>query len=73
MKLSVTNLKRGDAFQEEVYMPVYKDEERKSWTYIFYFYDDYGSRKQKKKRGFKTKKEATDALRKLEVQVSVLR
>lgn len=51
-------------------MPLYKDEERKTWTYVLYYYDDHGNRKQKKKRGFKTKKEATDALRKLEVQVN---
>ncbi|NRD78465.1 tyrosine-type recombinase/integrase [Bacillus sp. BRMEA1] len=50
-------------------MPVYKDDEKKTWFYVFNFYDENtGKRKQKRKRGFSTKKEATDALRKLEVQ-----
>lgn len=39
-------------------MPVYKDEERGTW-YVKCYYEDYlGRRQQKKKRGFKTKREA---------------
>ena len=39
-------------------MPAYKDEERGTW-YIKCYYEDYlGRRQQKKKRGFKTKREA---------------
>lgn len=49
---------------------MYRDNEHKTWFYVFNFYDEKGKRKQKRKRGFKTKKEATDALRKLEVQVN---
>lgn len=39
-------------------MPAYKDEERKTWYVRFYYTDWTGQRKQKKKRGFKTLKEA---------------
>ena len=39
-------------------MPVYKDDERGTW-YVKCYYEDYlGRRQQKKKRGFKTKREA---------------
>ncbi|MBO0997210.1 site-specific integrase [Bacillus sp. SD075] len=49
-------------------MPVYRDDAHKTWYYVVNFYDASGKRKQKRKRGFNTKKEATEALRKLEVQ-----
>ncbi len=39
-------------------MPVYKNEERNSWFCKFYYQDWTGKRKQKKKEGFKTKREA---------------
>lgn len=39
-------------------MPVYKDEERKTWYCSFYYVDWTGKRKLKKKRGFKTQREA---------------
>lgn len=39
-------------------MPAYKDEERNTWYVRFYYTDWTGQRKQKKKRGFKTQREA---------------
>lgn len=39
-------------------MPVYKDEQRGTWYTKFYYVDWMGNRKQKKKRGFKTQREA---------------
>lgn len=39
-------------------MPVYKDEQRGTWYVKFYYIDWMGNRKQKKKRGFKTQREA---------------
>ena len=41
-------------------MPAYKDEERKTWYVRFYYTDWTGQRKQKKKRGFKTQREAKE-------------
>ena len=41
-------------------MPVYKNENTGSWFCKFYYTDWTGSRKQKKKEGFRTKKEAQD-------------
>lgn len=49
-------------------MPVYRDDVHKTWFYVLSYYDDSGKIKQKRKLGFLTKKEATEALRKLEVQ-----
>lgn len=40
-------------------MPAYKDKQRNTWYCSFYYTDWTGERKLKKKRGFKTKKEAT--------------
>ena len=39
-------------------MPVYKDEERNTWYVKCYYEDCYGKIRQKKKRGFKLRKEA---------------
>lgn len=39
-------------------MPAYKDEQRDTWYAMFYYTDWTGERKRKKKRGFKTKREA---------------
>lgn len=39
-------------------MPAYKDEDRGTWYAKFYYTDCYGNKQQKKKRGFKTKREA---------------
>lgn len=39
-------------------MPSYKDNERKTWFCQFYYTDIHGQKKLKKKRGFKTKREA---------------
>ena len=41
-------------------MPVYKDEERNTWYCSFYYKDWLGQRKLKKKRGFKTQREAKE-------------
>jgi len=41
-------------------MPVYKDEARKTWYCSFYYTDWTGERKLKKKRGFKTQREAKE-------------
>ena len=44
-------------------MSVYKDEKRNSWYFAVNYNDLFGNRKQKRKRGFKTKKEAVNAER----------
>ncbi|MDD3416292.1 MAG: Arm DNA-binding domain-containing protein [Lachnospiraceae bacterium] len=41
-------------------MSAYKDTERGSWYVSFHYYDWTGKNRRKLKRGFKTKKEATD-------------
>lgn len=41
-------------------MPVYKDEERGTWYAMFYYVDWTGVRHKKKKRGFKTMREAKE-------------
>lgn len=41
-------------------MPVYKDEERGTWYASFYYTDWMGKKKLKKKRGFKTQREAKE-------------
>ena len=41
-------------------MPVYKDKERNTWYCSFYYVDWQGERKLKKKRGFKTQREAKE-------------
>ena len=41
-------------------MPAYKDEKQKTWYCQFYYEDWQGNKKKKKKRGFKTKKEAQE-------------
>lgn len=39
-------------------MAAYKDTERNTWYVAFYYRDWQGNNKKKKKRGFKTKREA---------------
>ena len=39
-------------------MPTYYDEKTKTWFCQFRYTDSNGNKKQKRKRGFKTKKEA---------------
>ena len=39
-------------------MPAYKNEQRGTWYCKFYYEDWQGKRKQKKKEGFKTQREA---------------
>jgi len=41
-------------------MPAVKDEKYNTWTARFYYTDWQGNRKQKKKRGFKTRREANE-------------
>lgn len=41
-------------------MAAYKDTERNTWYVAFYYRDWQGNNKKKKKRGFKTKREALD-------------
>lgn len=41
-------------------MAAYKDKERNTWYAAFYYRDWQGNNKKKKKRGFKTKREALD-------------
>lgn len=41
-------------------MPVYKDKERGTWYAMFYYVDWQGIRRKKKKRGFKTQREAKE-------------
>lgn len=51
----------SDAISERgVFLPAYKDQERKSWYCSFYYTDWNGERKKKKKRGFQTKREALE-------------
>lgn len=49
-------------------MPVYKDEERKTWYASFYYTAWDGKRKLKKKRGFKTQREAKEYEREFSVK-----
>lgn len=51
-------------------MTVTKNEERGYWEVFFYYKDFTGKRKQKHKRGFKTKKEATEWANKFIAQQS---
>ena len=46
--------------KEGVAMPVYKDEERKTWYVSFYYTDWTGERKRKLKRGFKRERDAKE-------------
>ena len=46
-------------------MPQYQDKKTKLWKYRVYLIDEFGRKKQKEKRGFKTKKEAKLAEEKL--------
>ena len=41
-------------------MPIYKDEKYNTWFCKFYYVDYNGQKKQKLKRGFKTKREAKE-------------
>ena len=41
-------------------MPTYYDEKTKTWFCQFRYTDSNGNKKQKRKRGFKTKKEAKE-------------
>ena len=41
-------------------MPAYYDEQTKSWYCKFYYTDYTGTKKQKKKRGFKLQREAKE-------------
>ena len=41
-------------------MPAYKDEQHNTWYCQFYYEDWQGNKKKKKKRGFRTKKEAQE-------------
>ena len=41
-------------------MPTYKDEKRGTWYCKFYYQDWTGKRKQKKKEGFKTQRQAKE-------------
>lgn len=43
-----------------IFMPAYKNEKRGTWFCKFYYEDWNGIKKQKKKEGFKTKKEAQE-------------
>ncbi|MFC0417741.1 tyrosine-type recombinase/integrase [Cytobacillus solani] len=49
---------------------VHKDPDSKKWYYMLTIYDENGKRKQKKKRGFKTKGEAKAALIEAENEVN---
>lgn len=49
-------------------MPVYKDEQRKTWYCSFYYTDFHGNQKRKVKRGFAKKKEAEQYERNFIVQ-----
>lgn len=44
-------------------MPVHKDEKRNTWYFAVRYFDIQGNRRQRKQRGFKTKREATTAER----------
>lgn len=41
-------------------MPAYKEDKNNTWYCQFYFVDWQGNKKRKKKRGFRTKKEALE-------------
>lgn len=49
-------------------MPVYQNEKTRKWKYRTYATDIYGNHRQFEKGGFKTKKEALEAERKLQFQ-----
>ncbi|MCM3161022.1 site-specific integrase [Metabacillus litoralis] len=49
---------------------VHKDKDSGKWYYMLTLYDENGKRKQKKKRGFKTKGEAKAALSEAETEVN---
>lgn len=49
-------------------MPVYKDEERKTWYASFYYTNWNGEKKKKKKRGFKTQREAKEYEREFKIK-----
>lgn len=49
---------------------VHKDKDSGKWYYMLTLYDENGKRRQKKKRGFKTKKEANIALVEAENEVN---
>ena len=51
-------------------MPAYKDEERGTWYCEFRYKEVNGISKKKKKRGFKTKKEASEYERSFLSQLS---
>lgn len=51
-------------------MPVYYDENRKSWYASFYYQDWQGTRKRKKKEGFARKKDAQEYERNFKLQQS---
>lgn len=51
-------------------MPVYYDENRKSWYTSFYYQDWQGNRKRKKKEGFPRKKDAQEYERNFQLQHS---
>ena len=51
-------------------MPVYYDENRKSWYTSFYYQDWQGNRKRKKKEGFARKKDALEYERNFQLQHS---
>ena len=46
--------------KERITMPTYYDEKTKTWFCQFRYTDSNGNKKQKRKRGFKTKKEAKE-------------
>ena len=46
--------------EQEKKMSVYKDEKRNSWYVKFRYVDQYGVKKQTTKRGFATKREASE-------------
>ena len=47
-------------WKEDDKMPAYYDESTKSWFCKFYYTDYTGTKKQKKKRGFKLQREAKE-------------
>lgn len=54
-------LQNAPIFQERTdVMPAYYDEKAKSWYCKFYYTDYTGTKKQKKKRGFKLQREAKE-------------
>ena len=51
-------------------MPVYKNEEKNTWYTSFYYQDQQGNRKRKKKEGFARKKDAQEYERTFKLQQS---